>query len=346
MTPETPAPETAVKPAKQPYRWLSLPVVAAVAALILAGVGWLTTYQQIGALQEQLAKRLSAFETRNNESRILAGQAQESMRELQVKVGVLEQKLAESQNQQVALEAMYQELAKGRDEASLAEIEQLVFSASQQLQIAGNVKAALISLESAESRLQHIDKPQFLSLRKVITKDIERLQASPSVDVPGISLRIDELIDEIGQLPLLPGKPGTEPSAEKQPLEVSAWWKRFAVEAWSDFTQLVRVQNMEKPQLPLLAPDQAYYARENLKLRLLSARLALLARDEESYKHDLRSAQEWLKRYFDEKDKTVKSAATQLQQLSESPVRVDLPEISASLNAVRNFRLAPDRGGR
>jgi uroporphyrin-3 C-methyltransferase len=317
----------------------------ALAALVLALGVWLLTYRQINNLESEMAKRLSAFEARNNESRVLAGQAEEGARELQVKIGVLEQKLAESQNQQLALEAMYQELARGRDETTLAEIEQLVYSASQQLQLAGNVKAALIALQAADSRLQRMDKPQFHSLRKVIAKDIDRLRASPAVDISGISLRIDELIDRIDQLPLLPGKPTEAAAAEKQPVQ-GEWWQRFAREAWGDFTQLLRVQNTGKAELPLLPPEQAYYARENLKLRLLTARLALLSHDEASYRSDLKEAQAWLERYFDEQDKGVKSAATLLQQLADSPVRVDVPDISASLNAVRNFKLAPERSAR
>lgn len=318
----------------------------ALAALVLVLGVWLMTYREISNLEGEMAKRLSTFEARNNESRVLAGQAEEGTRELQVKVGVLEQKLAESQNQQLALEAMYQELARGRDETTLAEIEQLVYSASQQLQLAGNVKAALIALQTADSRLQRMDKPQFHSLRKVIARDIDRLRASPAVDTTGISLRIDELIDRVDQLPLLPGKPTAQvAAAERQPVE-GAWWKRFASEAWGDFTQLLRIQNTGKAELPLLPPDQAYYARENLKLRLLTARLALLAHDEASYRSDLKGAQAWLGRYFDPQDKGVKSAAALLRQLADSPVRVDVPDISASLNAVRNFKLAPERSAR
>lgn len=327
---------------KNPHPWFGVSRLLAIAAVVLVLGVWLLTYRQISGLEGELARRLANFETRNNESQVLARQAQEGARELQVKIGMLEQKLVESQNQQIALEEMYQELARGRDEASLAEIEQLVFSASQQLQVAGNVKAALIALQTADGRLQRMDKPQFLNLRKAINKDIDQLRASPSVDVAGISLRIDEVIEEIDQLQLLPGKPAARAAAEK-PVAEAAWWKRFATEAWSDFTALLRIQNMERTELPLLPPEQAYYARENLKLRLLTARMALLAHDETGYRRDLKAAQGWLKRYFNPLDKSVKQADGVLKQLAGSPVRVDMPEVSASLNALRGFKLAPER---
>lgn len=343
-----PAPEPTTPPPRKPLLTASR-LIAALALLVALGV-WLYTARQIHGLEAELARRLSAIETRSNESRVLAGQAQEAMRELLVKIGVLEQKLQESQDQQLALEALYQELARGRDEATLAEIEQLVYFASQQLQLSGNVKAALIALQNAESRLSRSDKPQFHRLRQVLARDIERLRASPAVDVTGLSLRLSELIDQVDELPLFPASPGspagTPAAAPASAQGGLAWWKRFAAEVWSDFTQLVRIQDTGRPELPLLPPEQAYYARENLKLRLLTARLALLHHDETGYRRDLKAAQEWLVRYFDSGDKRVKAAASLLRQLAESPVRVDLPDISASVAAVRDFRLAPERGTR
>jgi len=96
----------------------------------------------------------------------------------------------------------------------------------------------------------------------------------------------------------------------------------------------------------LLPPEQAYYARENLKLRLLTARLALFHHDEASYRRDLKAAQAWLARYFDTQEKEVRAAGALLRQLAESPVRVDVPDIATSLAAVRNFRLTQERGAR
>ena len=88
---------------------------------------------------------------------------------LDTKLSLLEAKLAESQNQQLAMEALYQELTRTRDEATLEEVEQLLLIANQQLQLANNVKAALIAMQEADARLQRIDRPQLSSLRKVLS---------------------------------------------------------------------------------------------------------------------------------------------------------------------------------
>lgn len=326
--------------------WIGSPRFFGIIALVAVAALWITTYRQLNALEDQLAKRLSEFDARSTESRTLAAQAQQAMQDLQIKTGVLEQKLNESQNQQVALEAMYQELARGRDEVIVAEIEQLLLSASQQLQLAGNVKAALIALQSAETRLQHLDRPQLLAIRKAINRDIERLRAAPLIDVPGMTLKLDGLLESVDALSLAPGKPAAASAKRDKPVAAQNWWQRFAAEAWNDFTNLVRVQNMQKPQIPLLTPEQSYYARENLKLRLLSARLALLARDEVTYKADLSAAAEWIQRYYDTNDKQVKAFRALLQQLEASAVNVTIPDIAMSLSAVRGFKPSTERATR
>ncbi|MEN6586787.1 MAG: uroporphyrinogen-III C-methyltransferase, partial [Sulfuricella sp.] len=142
--------------------WLNRSTIAlilALLALLLLGWQWLSVRQLNADLELTLSRRLGAFDTRNKESEILARQAQEATREAQAKLDLLEQKLAESQSHQVALEEMYQEMSHNRDERSLADIEQILLIASQQLQLAGNVKSALIALQTADNRLQRIDKP-------------------------------------------------------------------------------------------------------------------------------------------------------------------------------------------
>ena len=109
----------------------------------------------------------------------------------QARIAQLEARLAESQSQQLALEALYQDLSRNRDEWQLAEIEQVLAIASQQLQLAGNVRAALLALQLAEARLARADRPQFVPVRRALARDIERLRALPAVDLPAMSVRLD-----------------------------------------------------------------------------------------------------------------------------------------------------------
>ena len=324
-------------------RRFDLRIVAVVIGLALLGAVWLDSRVRFNELQHDLARRLIEADAYNKESRQVATQTQTALRDLEYKIGMLESRLSETQNQRLALESLYLELSRNRDERILAEVEQILLVGSQQLQLAGNLKAALIALESADSRLQRADSTQFTSLRRAIRRDIERLKAAPYVDVVGMSLRLDTLAHQAASFPLaMDERPPEPPRAAPQGDQGTA--ARLAREAWADIKGLIRVQPTAAGEVPLLSPDQQFFLRENLRMRLLSARVALLAHDPTSFKADTRSAADWLQRYFDTSDKKVGAAVTMLKQLSESDISIDLPDITASLEAVRDARVARERG--
>ena len=326
-------------------RHLSPAVLIAVAALVLAAWQWHDGRKQLRAIKQEMAKRLADTDTQSKESRIVTEQVREAVSDAQVKLGVLEARIAESQNQQIALEALYQELSRNRDEWAYAEIEQAINIAAQQLQLSGNVKAALIALQTADTRLQRMDRPQLLALRRAINRDTDRIKALPFVDTLAISTRLDNMIAGVDGFPLaMEMRPQPDPEAPVA-ADGSAW-TRFWREAWSDFRQLVRVQQMEKPEMPLLTPSQAFFLRENLKLRLIGARLSLLARDAASYKADLKAAREWLNRYYDTRNNNVAHAGAVLRNLNEADVSIETPDISGTLEAARALRLARERTAR
>lgn len=305
---------------------------------------WYDNRSQVSELQHELAKRLAEAEAFSKESRYLAGETSEASRRTEAKVGVLEAKLSESQSQQLALEALYQELTRNRDEVTLEEVEQLLLIANQQLQLANNVKAALIALQEADVRLQRIDRPQLTPIRKILSLDMDLLKTAPYVDTVGISLRLDNLAREIDKLPLAMELRPEEKKPSPGRSDTESVWLRFVREIWNDIKQLVRVQNMDKPDIALLPPSQAYFLRENLRLRLLSARHALLARNPASFKADIEASLDWTNRYFDTSSEAVSSMLETLRELRDSDVGVELPLISASLDAIRKYRLARDRG--
>ena len=297
---------------------------------------WLDVRERIGATQEEVARRLREVETESRNTRIAAREAQETAREMRTKLSALEQRLTESQSQQLALEALYQELSRNRDEWQLAEIEQVLAIASQQLQLAGNVRAALLALQLAEARLAKADRPQFVPVRRALTRDIERLKALPVLDIPAMSARIDNLVAQVDELPLA-FEEKTAATREKPPAAPErGFWARMWSEVWGEVKQLVTVRRVGSSEPPLLAPPQAYFVRENL--RLLNGRLSLLVRDEAGYREDLRAAQTWIRRYFDPRSKQTADALAQLKQLSSATISFEMPNISESLDAVRGYK--------
>ena len=113
-----------------------------------------------------------------------------------------------------------------------------------------------------------------------------------------------------------------------------------------DLRSLVQIQRIDSDEVPLVSPSQQFFLRENLRLRLLNARLSLLTRDEAGYREDLRAAQAWIQRYFDMRSKPAADALAQLKQLSTTSISFEMPSISESLEAVRGFQLRQSRRSR
>ncbi len=324
--------------------------IIAVLALGLAGWQWIETRIRLSETQQELAKRLAASDSVAQESRALAKQAQEQLAALQGKLGELEGRLAESKSQQEVLEGLYQKLARNNEETALAEIEQSVTLASQQLQLAGNVQGAVLALQAADARLAASNRPQFISLRKVLARDLDRLRALPQLDLPGMYLRLENVIAAVDSLPLaVDGRPREEtksaPPAEQPPAAVlsAGYWQLLAADFWKEVRSLVRIQRFDRDEPALLAPGQGFFLRENLKLRLLNARLALLSRDQWTFRNELRQAHAWIERYFDGREKAVQTSLISLKQLSATEVSIELPSLNDSLSAIKGFRAEKDR---
>ncbi|WMW79527.1 uroporphyrinogen-III C-methyltransferase [Undibacterium cyanobacteriorum] len=334
---------------------------------ILLGMQWYTSNQQVHNLRDDMNRRLQQTDVTSIEVKSVAKTVQETSRDLQAKVTLLEGKQAEAQGQQLALEQLYQDLSKNRDEWALAEIEQVLATASQQLQLAGNVQGALIALQNADARLAKSEKAQFISVRRAIAKDIEMLKTLPQLDMPGLVLRLDSVIAQVDAIPLWSDeKPPVVVTPPKAPLrvlpkpnkgtsdketeaaaensfssKVQDYWQSFSSEMWSEMKQLIRVRNVNSPDALLLSPSQAYFARENLKLRLLNARLALLSRNESAFRSDMIAAQDTIAKYFDVRSKQAQTAQSLLKQVQNNNLSIEMPALTESLNSVRNFKVKP-----
>ncbi len=321
-------------------------VIGAVALVAVALAGWLAwdARQSVGSMQSTAGERLAQLGAAADMSRTTLAQSQAALKDAQARIAELEARVADTQEQRVALEEMYRELSRSADDRVLSEVEQMLVLASQQLQLAGNVRGALAALQAADQRLARADKLAATPLRRAITQDMERLKAVPQVDTVGIAVKLDGLIAQSDALPLL--------VAETLPVRVAARaryvddqgsFQRAARDFWEEMKNLVRIRDLETNDAPLLAPQQSYFLRENLKLRLLSARVALLARDEPSFREDLKATQAWITRFFDAKAKPTVTALATLKQIAETPVAIAAPDINASLAAVRTARAAREK---
>ena len=337
--PAAPAPAAAA-----PVAGRSHPSAVGLVALLVAAVAlgaaawsWFESHERIRDLKEELGRRLAESGKEVSETRLLARNADDAMRQIGEKVARIESQMATSQQQQLALETLYKDLAQGRDQWALAEIEQVLLTAAQQLQLAGNVKAAIIALEGADTRLQHLNKPQFTALRRAKASDLATPRAVPTLDEVGASARIEALVARHAGWPLASAQVSEAAAAPRAAARITG----LGQELWAELKSLVQVRRIEGNEAILLPPDQAYFLRENLRLRLLSARMALLARDQAAFRADLQAAGDMLKRYFNTRDAGVSGALKEIDRLSSLQIAVKLPGIDASLAALEAHKGNP-----
>ncbi|HYC35800.1 MAG TPA: uroporphyrinogen-III C-methyltransferase [Usitatibacter sp.] len=348
MSEQSPPPLPRTSDAPEAKRLAADRMARTLAVLALAATGaaaWIAidARMSVRAIEGSVGARLAELGAEAQQAKSGLTQGQAGLREAQIRIAELEARVADTHEQRVALEEMYRELSRSADDRVLSEVEQILVVASQQLQLAGNVRAALAALQAADQRLARAEKLAATPLRRAIAQDMEKLKAVPQVDTAGLALRLDQVINQAETLPLLVSEtlPATRVTRVRTTEE--SGFTRAARDLWDEMKGLVRIRDLATQDAALLAPGQSYFLRENVKLRLLAARMALLARDEAAFREDLRTAQSYISRYFDAKAKPTIAALATLKQVAESPLTIAVPDINASLAAVRTARAAREK---
>ncbi len=249
------------------------------------------------------------------------------------------EKLAEEQ-QSVADRVSVLAALVGRSEQGwgLAEVEYLLRIANQRLQLQRDLKTAQLALQAADARLLELADPQFLNVREQLARELESLRAVAPVDVAGISAKLSALMETIDELVVRGSKYQPAVKTETVGSGTAATvqdWRELPALLWSSLSGLFRIREHDKPVSPMLPPEREYFLRENLRLQLSAARLALLRDDSVQYRATLTTTADWLEAYFSAEDARVKEFLQQLGQLSAIDVAPELPDISASLHLLR-----------
>jgi uroporphyrin-3 C-methyltransferase len=335
-------------------RW-AWTITALLTLLVLASLAlaW-SAEQRVRKLEQELVRRQQDSQTLSGEARLLAKRADETARESAAKVSLLEARLAEVAIQRTQLEDLIQSLSRSRDENVLVDIDAGLRVAQQQATITGSAEPLVSALKQADERLARYSQPRLEGVRRAIARDIDRVKAVGVADIAALSIKLDETIRLVDELPLLsqaePRKDiGKPPVAVAKPAERGAstasvdkgWsaalsdgWSNVVERVWGETRSLVRVTRIDHPDAMLLAPEQAFFLRENLKLRLLNARLALLSRQFDTVQTDLQGAQVALDRYFDRNSRRTGVALELLKQVSASARQVGLPRPDDTLAAL------------
>jgi uroporphyrin-3 C-methyltransferase len=318
----------------------------AVVALAASGLLW----QKLSTIQETLARQSQDASAQAIEARTIARQAQEQVTEASARLTVQETRVSEVALQRSQLEELMQSLSRSRDENLVVDIESSLRLAQQQAQLTGSLEPLIAALKSAQQRIERAAQPRLAPVQRAITRDLERIASASVADTAGLLGRLDDLVRQVDDLPLQNAVAqaaatrrmnarGAMPSSSEVPAPADqTWWQALLQRSWEvvrdEARDLVRVSRIDQPEAILVSPDQAFFLRENLKLKLLNARLGLLARQSESARADLAAASAALNKYFDPASRRTQSAATVLQQAQAHMKTAEQPRLDETLSAL------------
>ena len=363
-----PAAEPAAPPPPPPFHlpaWLPwLLALLGAAVLLCVVLAWQSLSRQ-QSLEQELVRRQETSQTQATEARLAAKQAGELVRDTAAKVSLLEARLAEVALQRGQLEELIQSMSRSRDENVVGDIESAIRVALQQTQITGSAEPLVATLKQADERLARYKQPRLEGVRRAVARDLDRVKAVAVVDVSTLTIKLDEVVRMADELPLISGGDASMSPREERRADAAAkereralqlqreqaaaaaegrlslwWWQATQqLSSWTGIAlgeakTLLRVTRIDHPEAALVSPDQSFFLRENLKLRLLNARLALLSRQFDTAQSDLRDSQEMLGRYFDTRSRKVGGVAELLRQVAGQARQVTVPRPDDTLAAL------------
>lgn len=329
-----------------------LVTLVALAALALA---W-RAQARVQTLEQELVRRQADSAGQATEAQLVAKQARERAHEAGAKVALLEERVAESALQRGQLEGLIESLSRSREEGLVADIEANLRMALQHSAITGSAEPLVAALNGAEERLARAEQPRLESVRRAIARDLDRIRAVGVPDIASLAIKLDEAVRLVDEAPLrvidaplavapadtaesaapapraapAPTEPASAGRWDWLPASAGDWWRSVRDEARG----LLRVTRIDQPEAMLLAPEQSFFLRENLKLRLLNARLALQSRQFDTAQADLQSAAGATERYFDASARKTQLLVELLRSVAAQAQQAGMPRPDDTLAAL------------
>ena len=316
--------------------WLWVLIGVCLCALAMSALLW----WKLQDIQETLARQSADSGSVSVEARASAKQAQELSRDTAARLALNETRWSEVALQRSQLEELMQSLSRSRDENLVVDIESALRLALQQAQLTGSVQPLVGALKSAQQRLSRVAQPRLSPVLRALTRDLERVQSISVTDTPALLVKFDELVRMVDELPLANAVGVTKAAPAPAPASTwaraisASWWESWLKEVGTQVADLVRISRIDQPEATLLSPDQGFFVRENLKLRLLNARLGLLARQFEASRNDVLAVRRDVQRYFEASGRKSQAALAMLQEVETQLKQVELPRLDDSLTAL------------
>ncbi|EPY4940311.1 TPA: uroporphyrinogen-III C-methyltransferase [Klebsiella variicola subsp. variicola] len=326
----TPQPENNDKKKAGNKTSLALSAIA-IAIAIAAGIG-------LYGLNKQQATRQNATTSELSGQLAALQKAQESQKsELE---GIIKQQadqLSQAKHEQETLTKQLDELQQkvavisGSDAKTwlLAQADFLVKLAGRKLWSDQDVTTAAALLKSADASLADMNDPSLIGARRAITDDIATLSAVSQVDYDGMILKVNQLANQIDNLRLADNNDDDSPmDSDSDELSSSiSEWRVNLQKSWQNFmNSFITVRRRDETAVPLLAPNQDIYLRENIRSRLLVAAQAVPRHQEETWKQSLDNVSTWVRAYYDTDDATTKAFLDEVDKLSQQSITMTVPE--------------------
>jgi uroporphyrin-III C-methyltransferase len=325
-------------------------IIAALAVSMLASF---YLWRKLTNIQQHLARQSADATNLSVEARSLAKNAQDVAREASARSSLNETRLSEVALQRSQLDELMQSLSRSRDENLVVDVESALRLAQQQAQLTGSVEPLLAALKTADLRLSRAAQPRLNAVRRALASDTDKIKAAAVTDIPSLLVKLDEISRLVEDLPVLntvtavvrvektnvSSKPvGTKSTTASQDADWQSSVQNFMQSNWqivrAELVKLVRVSRIENPDAVLLSPEQTYFLRENLKLKVLNARLGLLGRQIQSAKSDLTSVADDVRKYSDPTSKQSQLLQTALSQVQTQLSNASIPALDASFAAL------------
>ena len=329
-----------------------LSLLAILIALGVGGAGYYFGQQQVDEFQQ----KLTALEAQINNKTVVSAPAQEvkfdttqlaqlesANKATQNKIAQVEELINAKSHELVGLQSQINKVsaqanAQQPTDWLFSEADFLLNNALRKLVLDNDVDTAVSLLKLADETLAKVNNSQSAAIRSAINQDLKQLLSVAGVDQNSVMQKLSQLANTVDELPVLDVNFGDDQNTTKLSDSLSDWAENAEKSATSFLNHFIRISPKHgADRKELLAPNQDIYLRENIRLRLQLAIMAVPRQQNELYKQSLEAVASWIRSYFDTNAEVTQSFLKSVDELSEVSIYVDVPSQLQSLSMLDKY---------
>lgn len=329
-----------------------LSLLAILIALGVGGAGYYFGQQKVDEFQQ----KLTALEAQINNKTVVSAPAQEvkfdttqlaqlesANKATQNKIAQVEELINAKSHELVGLQSQINKVsaqanAQQPTDWLFSEADFLLNNALRKLVLDNDVDTAVSLLKLADETLAKVNNSQSAAIRSAINQDLKQLLSVPGVDQNAVMQKLSQLANTVDELPVLDVNFGDDQNTTKLSDSLSDWAENAEKSATSFLNHFIRISPKHgADRKELLAPNQDIYLRENIRLRLQLAIMAVPRQQNELYKQSLEAVASWIRSYFDTNAEVTQSFLKSVDELSEVSIYVDVPSQLQSLSMLDKY---------